>query len=324
MAVNAALLLGILGNMLSILVFSSPMRTFWRIYKRRSTENFKGLPYICTLLSTSLWTYYGLIKPGGTLILTINAAGTVLQSFYLTVFLIFAPKQRKARTALLAALLNGLCFGLLFIVTFVTTRGSKRVFVVGAICAAISVSMYASPLVALRSVFRTKSVEYMPFLLSLFLFLNGGVWALYALLVKDVFVEIPNAIGFVLGAIQLGLYVYYKKIRKTSIKAPEEMTSFKGDKVAMDDLEMGRSVSLPMQFPSPKKPTSSTTNLPKHQSLPTKILTASSAKLADLLNFLQDNDPVDSRPKHGNGIVQDQALLMNEAQRSPRLFQGSH
>ncbi|MCO5610920.1 hypothetical protein L7F22_065164 [Adiantum nelumboides] len=68
---------------------------FWRIYKRRSTENFKGLPYICTLLSTSLWTYYSLIKPKSTLILTINAAGTVLQSFYLTVFLIFVPKQCK-------------------------------------------------------------------------------------------------------------------------------------------------------------------------------------------------------------------------------------
>ncbi|MCO5610923.1 hypothetical protein L7F22_065167 [Adiantum nelumboides] len=68
---------------------------FWRIYKRRPTENLKGLPYICTLLSTSLWTYYNLIKPGGTLILTINATGTVLQSFYLTVFLIFALKQCK-------------------------------------------------------------------------------------------------------------------------------------------------------------------------------------------------------------------------------------
>ncbi|KAI5061479.1 hypothetical protein GOP47_0023984 [Adiantum capillus-veneris] len=317
-AMNYSLLLGILGNILSILVFTSPMKTFWRIYKRRSTENFKALPYICTLLSTSLWSYYGLIKPGGTLILTINAAGTVLQSFYLIVFLIFVPKQRKARTALLAFLLDGLCFGLIFIATFISTKGSQRVFVVGAICSAISVSMYASPLVALRSVIRTKSVEFMPFFLSLFLFLNGGVWALYALLVKDVFIGIPNVIGFVLGGVQLTLYVYYKNFGKTLKKSTQEKTSFNGENTSIDDLEMGRSVSLPKQIMPSNKQTSPTTIL-KHRSLPTKIMKTSSSTLVELMNFLQEKDPIATRPKHENETIQDQAFVRKETQRSPSL-----
>jgi len=36
----------------------------------------------------------------------------------------------------------------------------------------------------------TKSVEYMPFLLSFFSFLNGGIWTFYAVLVKDFFVGV--------------------------------------------------------------------------------------------------------------------------------------
>lgn len=37
---------------------------------------------------------------------------------------------------------------------------------------------------------QTKSVEFMPFSLSFFLFLNGGVWSGYALLVKDYYIGV--------------------------------------------------------------------------------------------------------------------------------------
>lgn len=41
-----------------------------------------------------------------------------------------------------------------------------------------------------RMVIKTKSVEFMPFSLSFFLFLNGGVWSAYAALVKDYFIGV--------------------------------------------------------------------------------------------------------------------------------------
>lgn len=40
------------------------------------------------------------------------------------------------------------------------------------------------------TVVTTKSVEYMPFMLSFFFFLNGGIWAFYALLVGDIFLGV--------------------------------------------------------------------------------------------------------------------------------------
>jgi solute carrier family 50 protein (sugar transporter) len=61
-----------------------------------------------------------------------------------------------------------------------------------------------------RTVVKTRSVEYMPFSLSFFLFLNGGVWSVYSLLVKDYFIGVPNAVGFVLGTAQLVLYLAYR------------------------------------------------------------------------------------------------------------------
>jgi solute carrier family 50 (sugar transporter) len=69
--------------------------TFWRIVKKKSTEDFAWLPYVATLLSTSLWSFYGLLKPGGLLVLTVNGAGSVLEAIYVILFLIYAPKATK-------------------------------------------------------------------------------------------------------------------------------------------------------------------------------------------------------------------------------------
>lgn len=41
-----------------------------------------------------------------------------------------------------------------------------------------------------KTVVVTKSVEYMPFLLSFILFINGAVWTVYAFLTKDAFIGV--------------------------------------------------------------------------------------------------------------------------------------
>lgn len=63
--------------------------------RNRSTEDFRWLPYVTTLLSTSLWTFYGLLKPGGLLVVTVNGAGAALEAAYVTLYLIYAPRETK-------------------------------------------------------------------------------------------------------------------------------------------------------------------------------------------------------------------------------------
>lgn len=63
--------------------------------KKRSTENFNAASYLTNLLSTSLWTFYGLLKPGGFLVVTVNGAGAVLQAIHVILFLVYAPKDTK-------------------------------------------------------------------------------------------------------------------------------------------------------------------------------------------------------------------------------------
>ncbi|KAK7412926.1 hypothetical protein VNO78_04695 [Psophocarpus tetragonolobus] len=220
---DVSFFVGIIGNIISILMFLSPVPTFWKIKKHRSTEDFSSLPYICTLLNCSLWTYYGIIKSGEYLVSTVNGFGIVVETIYIILFLIYAPKGIRAKTAILAVILDVIIFAAAIVTTLLALQGEARSDAVGTMGAGLNIVMYSSPLSIMKTVVATKSVEYMPFLLSFFFFLNGGVWLLYSFLVRDVILGVPNGTGFLLGAIQLVLYAIYRNGEKrVSINRLEE------------------------------------------------------------------------------------------------------
>ncbi|KMT14239.1 hypothetical protein BVRB_4g075980 [Beta vulgaris subsp. vulgaris] len=202
-------IIGVIGNIISVLLFLSPLNTFIRIVRKKSTDGFESMPYVCTLLSTCLWTYYGIIRPGALLVATVNGFGALVELVYVALFITFAPPTMKAKTAKLAAILDVGFLGAVILISNLMLEGETRINMIGTIGAGLNIIMYGSPLVALKTVIKTRSVEYMPFLLSLFSFLNGGIWTVYAALVKDFFLLVPNAIGFILGTIQLVVYVCY-------------------------------------------------------------------------------------------------------------------
>ncbi|KAB1213969.1 Bidirectional sugar transporter SWEET17, partial [Morella rubra] len=199
------------GNIISVLMFLSPVAIFWRIIKHRSTEDFDSLPYVCTLLNSSLWTYYGIIKSGELLVATVNGFGIVVEIIYILLFIIYAPTELKVKTAILVGILDVCFLAAAVLVTQLALQGETRIDAVGFLGAGLNIVMYSSPLAIIRTVVTTKSVEYMPFFLSFFFFLNGGTWALYALLVHDYILLVPNGTGFLLGAAQLVLYAIYRR-----------------------------------------------------------------------------------------------------------------
>ncbi|GAU38682.1 hypothetical protein TSUD_54300 [Trifolium subterraneum] len=72
-----------------------------------------------------------------------------------------------------------------------------------------------------RLVIQTKSVEFMPFYLSLSTFLMSTSFLIYGLLSDDIFIYLPNGIGTILGMVQLILFFYYEK--KSRIDAGEPL-----------------------------------------------------------------------------------------------------
>ncbi|KAG8045060.1 hypothetical protein GUJ93_ZPchr0008g11823 [Zizania palustris] len=203
---------GIAGNIFALVLFVSPLPTFKRIVRNGSTEQFSVMPYIYSLLNCLICMWYGLpfVSYGVVLVATVNSIGAVFQLAYTAAFISFADaKQRVKVSSLLATVFC--VFGLIVYVSLALFDHQTRQIFIGYLSVASLIFMFASPLSIINLVIRTRSVEYMPFYLSLSMFLMSVSFFTYGVLLHDFFIYIPNGIGTVLGVIQLLLYAYYRK-----------------------------------------------------------------------------------------------------------------
>ncbi|XP_020580671.1 bidirectional sugar transporter SWEET14-like [Phalaenopsis equestris] len=235
-----ALTAGILGNVISFMVFLAPISTFYRIYKKRSTEGFQAVPYVVALFSAMLWLYYAVIKTNVMLLIIINSIGCIIETIYLAIFLAYAHKKARVYAAKLILLLDGGVFSLIVLSTVVFSEGDTRVKIVGWICVAFAVGVFAAPLSIMKLVIATKSVEFMPFNLSFFLTLCAVAWFSYGLLIKDLYVMLPNVLGFMFGVAQMILYQAYKK--QSEGKKKDKVAGMKNKTIKEEAIEKEKEI----------------------------------------------------------------------------------
>ncbi|XP_076936807.1 bidirectional sugar transporter SWEET9-like [Bidens hawaiensis] len=207
---HLTLAFGLLGNAVSFMVFLSPLPTFYKVYKKKSTEGYQSVPYVVGLFSAMLWIYYALLKSNMMLLITINTVGVFINTFYICVFLFYAPKKARIESLKLFGLMIVVGFGLIVGLTQFLASGANRVIIVGWIGLVFALCVFVAPLGVVRQVIKTKSVEYMPILLSVALTMNAVTWFSYGLLLHDFNIAILNVLGFTFGVLQIILYFVYK------------------------------------------------------------------------------------------------------------------
>lgn len=69
--------------------------TFYRIYKKKSTEGFDSLPYSVALFSATLTFYYAFLKTSALMLIIINSIGFAIESIYLFIYMIYAPGRAR-------------------------------------------------------------------------------------------------------------------------------------------------------------------------------------------------------------------------------------
>ncbi|KAG2332656.1 hypothetical protein Bca52824_003836 [Brassica carinata] len=202
------------GNGASLLLYTAPILTFSRVLKKKSTEEFSCFPYLMTLFNCLIYTWYGLPIVShlweNLPLVTINGLGILLQLVFIFIYFCYALPKEKVKVGVLFVPVV-VMFGIAAAISAILFDDHPhRKSFVGSVGLVASISMYGSPLIVMKKVIETKSVEYMPFYLSFFSFLASSLWLAYGLLSHDLFLAAPNMVGAPLGILQLILYFKYK------------------------------------------------------------------------------------------------------------------
>ncbi|XP_057462281.1 bidirectional sugar transporter SWEET3-like [Actinidia eriantha] len=234
------LAVGVMGNAASMLLYAAPILTFSRVIRRKSTEEFSCVPYIIALLNCFLYTWYGLpvvsYRWENFPLVTINGIGVLLELSFILIYFWFTSARGKKKVVMITIPVILVSCITAMISAFAFHDHHHRKAFVGSVGLIASISMYGSPLVVMKRVIQTKSVEFMPFYLSFFSFLASSLWMAYGLLSHDLFIASPNLVGTPLGIVQLVLYCKYRK--KVIMEEPPKMDIEKNIEKTKQQLEI--------------------------------------------------------------------------------------
>jgi solute carrier family 50 protein (sugar transporter) len=210
-------ILGSLGNAFAIIFFIIPITVIIQLIRTKDTDRVPFLLFIFTILNCEFWVLYGAKSDQWPLILC-NAVGIVTNSFFLTVYFRYLKIELYKKALLICMLYIG--FVSSFTLLYLLVKGAQ---IFGIIAMIMNICMFASPLQNLKKVISQKDNSYIPLPVSIALIFNCVVWALYGFFKdKDLYVIIPNILGFGLAISQVILWIVYRKYSKSYAKNSEE------------------------------------------------------------------------------------------------------
>jgi len=213
--------------------FLTPAKTFVGIVKKGSTEGFRGEAFQFTFFNCALWVLYSIFQGSRLMPLIANTAGGALAIAYIILFTKYLPKPSSSTSVqpyttptryicqfLGVIIVVGIMAVLMLLPVFNFNVGDQYfpAFLFGLIADVFNILMYGAPLTIMKQVILSKSVKYMPFLISLFTVINSSCWLAYGFYIGDLWISIPNASGLLLGIIQLVLYSLYCRNRDEDLE----------------------------------------------------------------------------------------------------------
>ena len=197
---------GWVASALSYTLFLSPIKTFWEIARvTKDTGQYIPLPYLMGVVNCVFWSLWAFVTPNRISPIVTNVGGAVI------CFAIYVKDAALKRRFLLqlsaTALLCAAGIAVAIAVRHCPDHAhcdkpfhagepqNHAANVLGIVANVGNIFMYGAPLAIMREVVRTKSVRFMPFLLTLTVFLSSVAWLGYGTYVGDVFISIPNACG---------------------------------------------------------------------------------------------------------------------------------
>ncbi|CAM9934526.1 unnamed protein product [Lampetra fluviatilis] len=188
-----------------------------KIKQKGSTLGLSMFPFVSLCVSCTLWLRYGLLL-GDPTIVYVNAVGASIGVLYSIIFYVNTPHKRSLYRTMVGPAL--LLYAVLLYVKYLAEDEDAARPHLGMVCTLWTVVNYGSPLATLAEVVRSRSTESLAFPLCAANLVVGTEWFIYGLMLQDMFIQVPNLLGALLGLGQLSLFLVYP----SSSKAPTSST----------------------------------------------------------------------------------------------------
>ena len=194
--------LAVASPLLSVVTYISPIGSVLAMVRSGDTIHFPIQVIIAQCLQNVASLAYGLLIQNEALYFS-SGAGLLFQLMWVTAW--YSVARRRWRQPIWKALHPALaCLGSLVTILaciFLLTLCPHEL--VGMVSCALTLALCVSPLASLGIVVRRMNSASIPLVMSIVMLIANASWAVYGILLEDVFVFLPSIFGFCITVFQL-------------------------------------------------------------------------------------------------------------------------
>lgn len=203
-------LCGKLAPMASIALFLAPLPTIRQISTTKTVDSLPLLPHTSLVSNAFLWAMYGVLTDKTSVVVS-NSVGFGLGTLYFRQFIKYAPKESPTLPGSvqlhIRTVITTIATALSIASVFPRDKAAKWI---GNAAVLFCMFLFASPLVAMKTVLTSKSAESIPLPFTLATVTNCFLWSVVGLKqMKDFVIYFPNLVGLSFGLVQVILKLIY-------------------------------------------------------------------------------------------------------------------
>ncbi|GAB5371893.1 hypothetical protein AAMO2058_001619300 [Amorphochlora amoebiformis] len=213
-----------LSVMTAIAMNLSPLANIYEFRKRGNTGETHPLPLAMIACNASIWGVYALLKEDYFPLFATNLVSGIGGWTHLMVFKMYSSEKPPPKYDIMPLILMVILVQFMAISCAYSMEPKESIAWLGTFGVLMVIGVFASPLVVIADVIKSRSSGGLSRPLSIVGFICSVCWTWYGFLIEDVYIWGPNLLGCILTGVQVLLILVFPRKRagkKAGQKTPK-------------------------------------------------------------------------------------------------------
>jgi len=196
-------------------MFMTGLSPCLKMYKTKSTKNVPFPIFLMSAVSCLGMFHYGIMM-GNPILVFLNSIGAVMQSLYVSLYLMIVKSKTKPLFFLLLAVIYDIAL-YSYIYTALHVE-SERADKIGMCSSLITTCIMCLPALEVVQNVRQKNADGMPLIMLVGGMCCSSCWLIYGMMLGDPNIYTPNIPGLMIGSAKISMIILYGGNSKEEIK----------------------------------------------------------------------------------------------------------